>query len=86
MNFEQKLESLLEQAIANGDRIVEIKIEDVVIGHVDLTVYYLVTEAIQIGVKKERDNLNELELSALITEFVSEYREELFRFKETSED
>ncbi len=86
MNFEQKLESLLEQAIANGDRTVEIKIEDVVIGHVDLTVYYLVTEAIQIGVKKERDNLNELELSELMTEFVSEYREELFRFKETSED
>ncbi|MED3950252.1 hypothetical protein P4621_26410 [Priestia aryabhattai] len=86
MNFEQKIQSLLEQAIDNGDRIVEIKIEDVVIGHVDLTVYHLVMEAIQIGMKKERYNLNELELSELMTGFVSEYREELFRFKATSED
>lgn len=86
MNFEQKIQSLLEQAIDNGDRIVEIKIEDVVIGHVDLTVYHLVMEAIQIGMKKERYNFNELELSELMTGFVSEYREELFRFKATSED
>ncbi|MCT0949840.1 hypothetical protein EFL45_10655 [Weissella confusa] len=86
MNFEQKIESLLEQAIANGDRIAEITIDDVVIGHVDLTGYHLVMEAIQIGVKKERDNLNELELSELVTGLVSEYHEELFRFKETSED
>lgn len=81
MDFSKMLQSKLEQAIANGDKKVDITVGDEVIGYVDLSIYYMLIEAIQIGVKKERNNLNETELTKLVGNFAAKYSDQLFHFE-----
>ncbi len=81
MDFAKMLQSKLEQAIANGNKKVDITVGDEVIGYVDLSIYYMLMEAIQIGVKKERNNLNETELTKLVGNFTAKYSDQLFHFE-----
>lgn len=81
MSMEQRLQEKIEQAITNDEKTIDLNVGGEVIGKVDLTIYYLVMEAIEIGVKKERDNLNDDELKELVDVFSAKYSDKLFQFE-----
>lgn len=81
MSMEQRLQEKIEQAIANDEKTIDLNVGGEVIGKVDLTIYYLVMEAIEIGVKKERDNLSDDELKELVDKFSAKYSDKLFQFE-----
>lgn len=81
MGMEQQLQGKIEQAIANDEKAIDLNVGGEVIGKVDLTIYYLVMEAIEIGVKKERDNLSDYELKELVDTFSAKYSDKLFQFE-----
>lgn len=81
MSMEQRLQEKIEQAITNDEKTIDLNVGGEVIGKVDLTIYYLVMEAVEIGVKKERDNLNDDELKELVDTFSAKYSDKLFQFE-----
>lgn len=81
MGLEKIIQSRLEEAITNGDEEVDIEVCGKVVGYVDLSMYYILMEAIQIGIRKEKDNLNESELSKILGEFSSKHSDKIFPFE-----
>lgn len=86
MGLEKIIQSRLEEAISNGDEEADIEVCGKTVGYVDLSMYYMLMEAIQIGIRKEKDNLNDSELAKILGEFSSKHSDKLFPFEMIDDD